>query len=187
MADDAKIVRSRDAQCSILTVPPLRLIDAGGKKMTSPAEEDNNIQADIQEIVQGDRNLRKRLKKDVEEVCRLLEKIYTPFGAPVNREKYHEVQSKLQHNFSEIYWCLKLHLAFHIKSETALKHEKLKSLGEKIGLTETELSTLPGKNHAIDPGSKVLETVSTQFSSLKFDFGATLERRLIQMAYLSRN
>ena len=171
-------------------MPPLRLIDAAGKKMTSPAEEDNNIQADIREIVKGASNLEKRLTKDVEEVCDLLKKIYTLFEAQVtqvNREKYHEVQSKLQNNFSKIYWCLKLHLALHVGDGTELKHEKLKSLGENIGLTERELSTLPEKKHAIDPGSKVLETVSTQFSTLKFDFGATLERRLIQMAYLSRN
>ena len=70
------------------------------------------------------------------------------------------LKAKLQKHLSDIYWTLKLHLLFHLGVESALEHKILEQFGKSLELTDCELKKLPGMEHAIDPGSKVLEAVS---------------------------
>ena len=52
-----------------------------------------------------------------------------------------------------------MHVKFRLGG--AVEITELNTLGQKIGLTESELNALPGLECAIDPGSKLLEIVST--------------------------
>lgn len=124
--------------------------------LTSPS--DTMIKDAIQEIAIGNEKLEDRLERDVTEVCKCLDENFArPFFHTI-------IKSQLQKNLSDIYWCLKLHLAFHLGPERALQHEKLKQFGyDVLELTEEQLNDLPDETHAIDPGSKVLEMVSMHY------------------------
>ena len=76
-----------------------------------------------------------------------------------------QLQELLLGRYNAIYWSLKLHITFHIGEERALQHEELRNLGSFIKLTSELLKKLPGEEHAVDPGSEVLEIVSTQISA----------------------
>lgn len=124
-----------------------------GSSLTSPS--DTMIKDAIQEIAIGNEKLEDRLERDVTEVCKCLDENFArPFFHTI-------IKSQLQKNLSDIYWCLKLHLAFHLGPERALQHEKLKEFGHDVlKLTEEQLNNLPDETHAIDPGSKVLEMIN---------------------------
>lgn len=67
--------------------------------------------------------------------------------------------------FSAIFWSLKLHLEFHCVPVSSDGQEVLKKLGEFLKLKELNRSL--DQEYAVDPVSKVVEIVSTQFSSSK--------------------
>ena len=67
----------------------------------------------------------------------------------------------LKENFTDIYWTLKLHVVFYAGLETANQVTELCELGQLLELPQKKLSEhYPGKECAIDPGSKLLEIVS---------------------------
>ena len=72
---------------------------------------------------------------------------------PLNRD----VSQRLKQSFKDIYGSLKLHLKFHLSAEP----NELNELGRQIGLIREELDPPPRRECAIDPGSKLLEIVST--------------------------
>ena len=115
----------------------------------------------IEEFVNGIKNLRKCLSKDVREMCILLINFVSLLKANENWKE------QLTEHFSDIYWTLKLHLFFHLVGEdVVLNHEELKEFGNLLDLTNDELKTLPGIKHAVDLGSKVLEIVSIAIFAL---------------------
>ena len=124
---------------------------------------DENV---IQEIVTGFTNRRSGLTRDVNEMCELLENLGTLFYDHLEVNPKLDHSRKLFHDgCSAIYWSLKLHLALHCGNYNASKHENLRKMG--CSLKINELDNVPLEEHAVDPGSKVLELVSTQFLSCK--------------------
>ena len=120
-----------------------------------------------------------KLKEDVEELCK---KVLIPIckecrDIAQKEEIVPERLELLRRNFMDIYWTLKLHLVFYLGLETANKEKKLHKLGQLLEIPEEELSkTFPGKESAIDPGSKLLEIVSTSslFKSAQRKFSVLL-------------
>ena len=146
----------------------------------SPGTEMTDEKA-IQEIISGITNRRRSLKRDVDQMCELLLNLRTLF------ESYLEINPKLGYcrklfddGCLAIYWSLKLHLALHCGNDHASGHENLRKLGRSLDVTD--LDKVPVEEHAVDPGSKVLEIVSTQFLSSK---GAVILGNLCRN--LSRN
>ena len=91
-------------------------------------------------------------------------------GLDLTQEKNRSFESKIHRNyFSDICMSMKLHLAFHLGEESALKHEKLKTFAHNILELpdEPEINTLRESSHAIDPGSKVLEIVGIYATGLE--------------------
>lgn len=123
----------------------------------------------IRSIQRSLKSLRDRLERDVNEVC---SKVLPPLRKLIEnkmKERKDEfpnsdVPAKLTpviKHFSDIYWSLKLHLAFHLGEDTARQNAELKKLGEFIvELAMEDLDKLPGLEYAIDPVSKILEIVS---------------------------
>ena len=105
-------------------------------------------------------NQRKRLERDVFEMCNLLLKLREKFDG-----KLGDYRQSFDDGCSVIYWSLKLHLAFHCGNDSVSGHQKLGDLGRSLKLQESDI--VPGEQHAVDPVSKVLEIVSTQFLSSK--------------------
>ena len=109
----------------------------------------------IEEIVNRDKKI-KKLENDVVDMCKLLSQLVddcneiSPNG---------DVHPRLQQSFKDIYGSLKLHVKFRLGPDVEIT--ELNTLGQKIGLKESELKLLPGLECAIDPGSKLLEIVST--------------------------
>ena len=120
---------------------------------------------DEKAIVRGFTKRRSGLTRDVDEMCELLQNLRALFlcHLPVNRKLYHS-RRLFDDGCSAIYWSLKLHLALHCGNDHALEHENLKEVGRSLNINELEV---PLEEHAVDPGSKVLELVSTQFLSCK--------------------
>lgn len=115
---------------------------------------DAKVHRYIEEIVGGVHNIEKRLEKDVRGMCNLVLDLVLECRARLSNEGY----QRLKQSFKDIYGSLKLHLKFHSR---AVEPAELKTLGEEIGLTAKELNELPNKECVIDPGSKLLEIVST--------------------------
>ena len=132
--------------------------------MSSPKEV-------IKEFVRGIDSIEKpnKLERDVSLLCsRLLSlgnDFYTRALVRVASNQRSQLQELLLERYNAIYWSLKLHIAFHIGQERALQHKELRNLGSFIKLTSELLENLPGEEHAVDPGSEVLEIVSTQISA----------------------
>ena len=101
-------------------------------------------------------NIEKRLANDVKDMCNLLSLLLNDCKRRVSNNG--DIPQGLKQSFKDIYGSLKLHMKFHLYE---LEVSELKNLGEKIGLTEKELDDLPDIPYVIDPGSIVLEIVST--------------------------
>lgn len=129
----------------------------------SPTKED--LKKAIREIVLGIKNLEKRLGNDVTEVCKLLISLIEKLrkaGDGLSLTENRDLKSKLQNDLSDIYCCLKLHMAFHLGKESALKHKELKEFGRDIlKLSDEQINANPDISHAIDPGSKILEMLNS--------------------------
>ena len=121
----------------------------------------------VKEVVGGIENLERKLEKDVTNLCTSLLAVAGDFRnsmesqAP-NKNALDNLRQQLFYNYSAIYWSLKLHLVFHMGDDQALQHEKLKKLHDLLNYPEElwKWKSLPGLEHAVDPGSKVLEIVS---------------------------
>ena len=118
----------------------------------------------IEEIVRGNENLKKRMEKDVVQMCKLLKLIHEEIQARENED----LQEGLKKHFIDIYWSLKLHMVFHLgttlgSGDLDSADSKLEEVGRLFGLTDEEIKLQPDQIHAIDPGSKVLEIVSKTF------------------------
>lgn len=122
--------------------------------MSHPTDEE--VYQYIQEIVKGVDNIEKRLAKDVKDMCNLLSLLLNDCKERVSNNG--DIPQELKQSFKDIYGSLNLHMKFHLYEREV---SELKNLGEKIGLTEKELGDLPDIPGVIDPGSKVLEIVST--------------------------
>ena len=116
---------------------------------------DEQVYRYIEEIVNRDKKI-KKLENDVVDMCKLLSQLVddcqetSPTG---------NVHPRLEQSFKDIYGSLKLHVKFRLGPDVEIT--ELNTLGQKIGLAESELKKLPGLECAIDPGSKLLEIVST--------------------------
>ena len=130
--------------------------------MSSPTDEE--VHQYIQEIVNGDKAIRRRLEKDVRAICKMLSQLIEDFYKKAANER--DLAQRLKRSFKDIYGSLKLHVKFHLGD--AAEIAELNTLGEEIGLTERERDALPRTDLecAIDPGSKVLEIVSIILQSL---------------------
>ena len=113
---------------------------------------------EIQRICNEISALEKNLVKYVNGMCNTLSTNLLSDGQLPGSDS--GLKAKLKKHLSDIYWTLKLHLLFHLGVESALEHKILEQFGKSLELTDDELKILPGVEHAIDPGSKVLEAVS---------------------------
>ena len=113
----------------------------------------NRIAGGIQKLV-------KRIKDDVEEMCKsILIPLTKEFG---KQDLPAELLERLRGYIRDIYWSLKVHLVFHLGIADELQQidELLNVVGAWGGLTDEEMNELPDQDHVIDPGSKLLEMVS---------------------------
>ena len=122
--------------------------------MSSPTDEE--VYHYVEEIVKGVHNIERKLENDVRDMCNLL--LLLVEECKTRLPSKGDVPQRLKQSFKDIYGSLKLHLKFHRR---AVEPSELNTLGQKIGLTVEELNALPGTECAIDPGSKLLEIVST--------------------------
>ena len=109
----------------------------------------------------GFQNLQNRMEKDIKDMC---ENILMPLTAEFGeRDLPEELLERLRRYFRDIYWSLKVHLMFHlgIPDEPQEIDILLNEVGAWGGLTDDEMSKLPDQNLVVDPGSKLLEMVST--------------------------
>ena len=129
----------------------------------------------VYEVVKGVERIEKRLENDVILMCKLL---YLLIEKHADR-----LDEPTKGQFADIYWSLKLHLLFHLGADKARNLNELDRLGHcLLKLTGEELNTLPNEEHAIDPGSKLLEIVSINLiSRMKKD---SFEPRLILIIQL---
>ena len=128
----------------------------------------------VKEIDHGIKKLENRLERDVTNLCTILLAAYCNFRNSMesqtpNKNALDNLRQKLFDNYSAIYWSLKLHLVFHMGYDQALQHEKLKKLHDLLNYPEElwKWERPPGLEHAVDPGSKVLEIVSMHCFSPK--------------------
>ena len=118
--------------------------------MSSPSDE--IVKKYIEEIANVLKTSKKnKLKRDVIAMCDLLLSLVDKDGVP----------RKVKQHFEDIYWSLKLHLVFLLRTEDA-NLEKLEELRVLLGLPTDQL---PQRDQAIDPGSKLLEIVSKILSN----------------------
>ena len=105
----------------------------------------------VKGILKGAKKIGEKLENDVKDMCK---RVLLPLveGCKI-RTPNKDVPQSLKQSFNDIYGSLKLHLIFHQKAVS----EELNKLGQEIGLTGEELN----ETCAIDPGSKLLEIVST--------------------------
>ncbi len=108
----------------------------------------------INKLAKGIYSVKKRLRKDVVEMCKLLNLLV------VERPEILE-RPDLKTHLQDIYWSLKFHLVFHFGNGQEYPRE-LQELGGMIGL-ENALENLPDQNSAIDPWSKLMEIVIMHF------------------------
>lgn len=114
----------------------------------------NRIAGGIQKLV-------KRIERDVEEMCkRILIPLTKEFG---KQDLPAELLERLRGYIRDIYWSLKVHLVFHLGIADELQQidKVLYKVGAWSGLTNEEMNELPDQDHVIDPGSKLVEMVST--------------------------
>ena len=117
----------------------------------------------IQRSVQS---IRDRLQRDVREVCSVLKPIENMMKERKDKRPNSDVPAKLTpviKHFSDIYWSLKLHLAFYRGEDEATQNADLGKLREfivEMSVEDLQLHKLPELKHAFDPVSKILEIVS---------------------------
>ena len=103
--------------------------------------------------------LRRTLEGQVDDMCKLLvEEVLN------NRDIPKDKRNSAIEPLTDIYWSLKLHLAFHIDKDKANQHAELRNLGTLLGLKQAELDEHPDMEHATDPGTRLLKVVSILFS-----------------------
>ena len=141
-----------------------RFLNSIQAEMSSPT--DKEVHRYIEEIVRGDKAIRKRLEKDVRAMCAMLSQLVEDFYKKAANER--DLASRLRRSFKDIYGCLNWHLKFHFGD--AVEITELNRLGQEIGLTMEEQNA----PCAIDPGSKILEIVSIILQSLSLCFSITL-------------
>ena len=127
--------------------------------MSSPTRQAAHKKV-IEEFVRGIDNIEDKLESDVSVLCSRLLLLGNNFTLLASNQ-HSQLQELLLGRYKAIYWSLKLHIAFHIGQEGALEHEELRNLGSFIQLTSELLDKLPAEEHAVDPGSEILEIVST--------------------------
>ena len=112
-------------------------------------------------IARGIEALEGRMESDVEQICRrILIPLTKEFG---ERDLPTELLERLRGYFRDIYWSLKVHLMFHLGIADELQQidELLNMVGAWGGLTNEKMNKLPDQNCVVDPGSKLVEMVST--------------------------
>ena len=112
-------------------------------------------------IAQGIKVLGNRIEKDVAQMCKI---ILIPLTEIIGESDFSEESlERLRGYFRDIYWSLKMHLMFHLGYSNELEEidELLNVVGAWGGLTNEEMNKLPDQNHVVDPGSKLVEIVST--------------------------
>lgn len=132
--------------------------------MASPTNEE--ISHFIGYIVKTATRDEKGLKEDVIELC---EKVLLPLckvlnGGVENKQFVTERLEFLRKRFTDIYWTLRLHLhlVFYHDLEKANEVKELQELGHLLRLPENDLTKKqPDADKAVDPGSKLLDIVST--------------------------
>ncbi len=127
----------------------------------------------IREIAIGSQRLKTRMEKDVVGICKLLKKLDQKCRPRENEDLPEALKASLKRHFRDIYWSLKLHVVFHLGRIDSEPHSaesnadsELKEIGRLhfVDLTDEEMNVLPDQEHAIDPGSKLMEIVSRHFS-----------------------
>lgn len=123
---------------------------------------------DVRQIAIRSPRLRRRVEKDVIEVCELLKKLDQKCRSRGNKDLPESLASLKKH-FRDIYWSLKLHLLFHLGIGESKADAELKKVGRlhMVGLTDEEMTQHPQQKHAIDPGSKIIEIVSIATADVK--------------------
>ena len=123
---------------------------------------DEEYYRDVRHIALRSQRLRRRVEKDVFEVCKLLKKLDEKCRPRKNKELPECFKDSLRKHFRDIYWSLKLHLLFHLGIGESSADSELQNVGRlhMVDLTDGEISKLPDQEHAIDPGSKFIEIVS---------------------------
>ena len=105
--------------------------------------------------------LQRRMKGDVKEMC---ERILMPLIKEFGKKNFpEELLERLRGYFRAIYWSLKVHSLIHLRISDHLKEitEVVNEVGARGGLTNEEMDKLPDQDHVVDPGSKLVEMVST--------------------------
>ena len=119
----------------------------------SPPTDEEIYDYIVNGILKGVKEIEKKLENDVKDMC---ERVLLPLVEKCKeRTPNRDVPLSLRQSFKDIYGSLKLHLDFHRRADSDL--EELNRLGQEIGLIGDELN----ETCAIDPGSKLLEIVST--------------------------
>ena len=112
-------------------------------------------------VAGGIKALKKRIKGDVEEMCKV---ILIPLAKRYEiKTSSKELPEGLRGYFRDIYWSLKVHLVFHlgIADELQNSDKLLNEVGTWGGLTNEEMVEVPNPNQVVDPGSKLVDMVST--------------------------
>ena len=135
------------------------------------SQMDEEYDGDVRQIAIRSQRLRRRVEKDVFEVCQLLKKLDEKCKPRKNKELPESFKASLREHFRDIYWSLKLHLLFHLGIGESSADSELQNVGRlhMVDLTDEEMSELPGQEHAIDPGSKFMEIVSIGTGEVKQD------------------
>ena len=133
--------------------------------MSSPTKPEEEFRY-IQEVVNGVKNIKKRLVRDVEKMCELLCHLFEKYS-----DKMIDHEATTRH-LRDIYWSLELHLSFHLQPGAERRLPEFDRLGGLLKLTDKEYNSgIPKEECAIDPGSKFLEIVSIHLiSRMKKDF-----------------
>ena len=144
------------AMAKRITALETRMLEgSSGTEMVSPAKE-----VAVAEIVGTIINVRKRLGKDVDEMCNLVlflrEKCVGKLGI---------YQQEFDNCCLAIYYSLRLHLVLYCGDTSVLRHKNLRKLGRCF--KPEEIDNFSVEKRPADPGSKVLEIVSTQFLASK--------------------
>ena len=95
-----------------------------------------------------------KLKNDVDGMSQLLLGLLDECNKRPGKSS--PLPEKIKQHFKDIYWSLRLHLEFHFGRD-AVDLENLRKVGRDLGL---ETLCQPEVKYAIDPGSKLLETLS---------------------------
>ena len=73
----------------------------------------------IQEVVNGVKNIKKRLVGDVEKMCELLCHLFEKYS---DKMRDHET---IRRHLRDIYWSLELHLSFHLEPDANQKTSRI--------------------------------------------------------------